>query len=445
MSDSSEGNIRSAVRSADTEQMLDSASEAIQNDALRECSRLGLSARVFRKLHQEQAMRSENTSAKPTKFCQECKRQYPGDGLIYCPFDGAALVDLQQANVQSDRPETSQRTEQSMQSGSISSFSTSPSFSHSNPGTFWSAPDSSPSDPSYPNHYSTEPQASHGLIEMGSIVAGRYEVLSKPTIGKTAAIYRARHTLMNKEVALKVLLRGMLSDQSTVARFQNEAKIVSGLAHPNVVTIHDFGITEDGLPYMLLNYVEGPTLADALKLKRAVDVQQALNIILQVCKGLSYIHQHLKIHGGIMPKHILLTPTQGSYTATVIDFSQAQSLGVKQSIQPSWDLVSNPPAPGLYYLAPEQLKGGVLDDRTDIYALGCMMFEMLAGSPPFTGNNGMEVRTKHLSQPPQTLANLSRGVPKLLDQILSKCLEKDPDKRFQTVEKLMRELYSLSG
>lgn len=279
-------------------------------------------------------------------------------------------------------------------------------------------------------------------IPLGATIAGTYDTLALPIAGGSAEIYKVRNTKSNRVVALKILQESLASDAQAVSRFQNEAYVISTISHPHVISIHDFGKTEKGLPFMELKYIEGPTLAKVLQSEKRLDPQRAIIIFSQICSALQELHKELKIHCALAPHHIMLTPTgAGAELVTLIDFSRSQSLGVKQEDPSSLDYFGDP-SRGVRYASPEQLTAEVMDDRSDIYSLGCLLYEALSGVPPFDGTNGVDIRNKHLSKTPLPLTRAAIGarIPITLESLVLKAIEKNPDKRFQTIEKFARDL-----
>ncbi len=315
------------------------------------------------------------------KKCPNCERVY-GAGLDYCPFDGGTLVSPSAAGAKV------------AQSG----------------------------------------------YSVGQTVADKYTILAPPKTGRHCAVYKARDVQANRVVALKVLHAEHKSDKGVNTRFQNEGYLLSSLTHPHIISIHDFGITKEGTQFMALKYIEGMSLGDVMKQDKKVDPKRMGVLFSQICDGLSAVHQLMKIHGAIYPHHLMLTPTGSADIVTLIDFSRSQSLGVKQEDPPELDYFGDA-AKGILYASPEQMTGEALDDRSDIYSLGCILYEALTGVAPFEGANGVEIRQKHLAKKPLPPSTVTPGVrlPQYVDAVVLKALEKSPDKRHQTIEKFSRD------
>lgn len=319
--------------------------------------------------------------------CSTCERVYT-EGLEYCPFDGSALSISGQAI----------------------------------------------------------PVTAGNLYAVGQTVADKYAVLAPPIIGRHTAVYRARDTQANRVVALKVVLAEHKGSKGINTRFQNEGYLLSALAHPHIVSIYDFGITHEQTQFMALKYIEGTSLADLMKHEKRIEPKRMIVMFTQICAALELLHQQMKIHGALYPHHILLTPTGSADLVTLIDFSRAQSLGIKQIDPPDLDYFGDV-SKGVLFASPEQMTGEAMDDRSDIYSLGCVLYQALCGVAPFEGNNGVDVRNKHLAKKPIPPSAVSPGLrlPQHLDAVVMKAIEKDPDKRHQTIEKFLRDLRAASA
>ncbi|MBC7996640.1 MAG: serine/threonine protein kinase [Leptolyngbya sp.] len=319
--------------------------------------------------------------------CSTCERTYT-EGLEYCPFDGSALT--------------------------------------------------VPGKPAA--------QAVAGTYAVGQTVADKYAILGPPIIGRHTAVYRARDTQANRVVALKVVLSEHKASKSINTRFQNEGYLLSALAHPHIVSIYDFGITHEQTQFMALKFIEGTSLSDLMKHEKRVEPKRMIVMFTQICAALEILHQKMKIHGALYPHHILLTPTGSADLVTLIDFSRSQSLGIKQVDPPELDYFGDI-SKGVLFASPEEMTGEAMDDRSDIYALGCVLYQALCGVAPFEGTNGVDVRNKHLSKKPIPPSTVSPGLrlPQHLDAVVMKALEKMPDKRHQTIEKFLRDLRAASA
>lgn len=282
-------------------------------------------------------------------------------------------------------------------------------------------------------------QATTGY-SVGQTVADKYTILSPPKIGHHCGVYKARDVEANRIVAFRVLHAEFKTDRAVNTRFQNEGYLLSSLTHPHVISIHDFGITKEGTQFMALKYIEGMNLGELMKQEKKVDPRRMSVLFSQICDALSAVHQLMKIHGSVYPHHLMLTPAGNADIVTVIDFSRSQSLGVKQEDPPELDYFGDS-ARTILYASPEQLTGEALDDRSDIYSLGCILYEALTGVAPFEGPNGVEIRNKHLSKKPMPPSTVTPGLrlPQYVDAVILKALEKSPDKRHQTIEKFARD------
>lgn len=316
------------------------------------------------------------------KKCPNCERVY-GPDMEYCPFDGGVLAS--------------------------------------------------------PNVGGAMKPAASGY-SVGQTVADKYTILSPPKVGQHCGIYKARDVQANRVVAFKVLHSEFKNDRGVNTRFQNEGYLLSSLTHPHIISIHDFGITKEGTQFMALKWVEGLSLGDVMKQDKKVDPRRVSVLFAQVCDALSAVHQQMKIHGSLYPQHILLTPAGSADIVTLIDFSRSQSLGVKQDDPPELDFFGDA-ARNVLYASPEALTAEALDDRSDIYSLGCILYEALTGIAPFDGANGVEIRQRHLSKKPTAPSAVTPGVRinQYVDAVILKALEKSPDKRHQTIEKFARD------
>src|SRR5918912_4174512 len=216
---------------------------------------------------------------------------------------------------------------------------------------------------------------------VGEVVAGRYELEELLGTGGMSSVFKARDTLLEREVALKVLHQHFTEDEQYVERFRREARAVASLSHPNIVTILDRG-EDEGRQFLVFELVEGRTLAELLQEEGRLPVPRALEIAIQVARGLGFAHEHGLVPRDVKPQNVILN---GDGRAKVTDFGIARSLEVQGVTQDGMVLgTSN-------YIAPEQARGGEVDPRTDVYSLGVVLYELLTGDVPFSGESFVAV------------------------------------------------------
>ncbi len=255
--------------------------------------------------------------------------------------------------------------------------------------------------------------------------------------GASGTVYLAKDRVLKKRVAVKVL--NSVDDRQAID-FQNEARATSVLDHPNIIKIFDFGCTEGGAPYMVLGYKPSVSLDVYLKEKGKLPYHQALPVFIQLCQALSYAHENEIFHRDLKPSNILLTGESiADARVKLIDFGVARTKQVNQ--EPTivqGKTIAGTPA----YMSPDQVHGGAYDRRSEIYSLGCVIFEALSGKPPFVGEESLEILRQHAEDDPPEL-DVDGPVPKELSALLRQCLAKDPDLRFQSMEELEEALLSV--
>ena len=280
---------------------------------------------------------------------------------------------------------------------------------------------------------------------IGSQLGERYDVLSVIASGGMGVVYRGRHILMDKIVAIKVLNAAYANEPQALARFQQEAKIACQLSHPNIVTIHDFGIHDGRLLYLVMDLVEGQTLGEVLDDKTFISVDRITKIALQLCDALTYAHDQGLIHRDLKPGNIMvLHAKDGSEQIKVLDFGLAKFIGEgKQQALSQTGFVMGTG----FYMSPEQCRGKKADVRSEMYAMGCVLYESLTGIPPFVGENVLETCQKQIEEAhmPMSEVRPDLDIPPALEAIVAKALEKDPDKRFQSASELRAAIASLKG
>ncbi|GFN24009.1 Stk1 family PASTA domain-containing Ser/Thr kinase [Thermanaeromonas sp. C210] len=268
---------------------------------------------------------------------------------------------------------------------------------------------------------------------IGKILDGRYEIKEALGGGGMALVYRGQDQLLNRSVTIKILREQFASDRNFVARFQQEAQAVARLSHPNVVSIYDVG-QEEGLHYLVMEYVEGNSLKEVIDRRAPLPAQEAVDIALHICEALEHAHENGIIHRDIKPHNILITK-QGRVKVT--DFGIAQA--VSEATMPyTGTLIGS-----VHYLAPEQARGETTGVTADIYSLGVVLYEMLTGQVPFNGDTPLSVALKHLQEEPRPPRELNPDLPLALERIILRALAKDPARRYPSAAALRADLRAL--
>jgi serine/threonine protein kinase len=273
----------------------------------------------------------------------------------------------------------------------------------------------------------------NGGIETKTVT--NYRFLRLIGEGGMANVYEAEHVVLKKRVAIKVL-KAHLHETSAFIRFQHEAQTASRVRHPNVVGVYDCGMSELGEPYMVMDLVVGETLDKRLK-NGPLSLDESLEIIKQVCAGVACAHENGVLHRDLKPSNIILENHGKEKVARVLDFGIAkivQESGTAALKTRTGELFGTPA-----YMSPEQIGGGTLDQRSDIFALGCILYELLTGQPPVVGNSIMEIMYKQVNNQPCSLsqASLGRKFPKQLENIVFRSIAKEPSDRFATAKRML--------
>ena len=262
---------------------------------------------------------------------------------------------------------------------------------------------------------------------------GRYTVIERVGSGGMAEVYRARDELLGREVALKVLHARFSQDRAFVERFKREAQAAANLNHPNIVSLFDYG-ADDGAYFIVMELIEGRSLSDILRDEGALMPERAAEIAADVAKALSRAHTGGLVHRDIKPSNIMIT---SSGQTKVTDFGIARALGSDgdQTMTQTGMVIGT-----AAYFSPEQAQGNPVDARSDVYALGVVLYEMLAGRAPFTGETPLAVAYKHVREDPVPPSAANSDVPKPLDAITMKALAKNPDNRFSSATEMQEDL-----
>jgi eukaryotic-like serine/threonine-protein kinase len=258
-------------------------------------------------------------------------------------------------------------------------------------------------------------------VREGSVVDQRYRVLRRIGAGGMADVWLAEDTHLQRQVALKVLHRRFTQDREFVMRFQREAEHAAGLQHPNIVAVYDRG-QDDGVNYIAMRYVEGPTLKEMID--RGLNPEQAVPLVRQVLEGAGFAHRHGIVHRDLKPQNVIVDE-EGK--AVVTDFGIARA-GVSEITQ-TGSVMGTP-----HYLSPEQAQGFDVTSVSDLYSIGVILYEALTGRVPFEGESAVAVAMKQVSQTPQRPSSINPRVSPALDAVVMRALEKEPGQRFQSAE-----------
>jgi serine/threonine-protein kinase len=277
---------------------------------------------------------------------------------------------------------------------------------------------------------------------VGSVLAGRYEITRQIGQGGMGAVYEATHKLIGKRVAVKVLLDKYAERDQIVARLEQEARLASSIGHEHIIDITDFGETEDGMVYMVMEYLQGHSLAEEIE-RGPIELRRCLRIALQVALGLGRAHELGVVHRDIKPGNIFLTRRRLDR-----DFVKVLDFGVARIEQDSRITGQNMIVGTPEYISPEQIRAGAARPSGDLYSLGCVMFEMLTGKIPFEGKTTV-LLVKHINDAPERPSNLKPEIPPEIDRLVLKLLQKKPEDRhrdaYHLVEDLQRLLDTLPG
>lgn len=280
-----------------------------------------------------------------------------------------------------------------------------------------------------------------GEFRVGDIIGGDYEVLKWIGAGGMGNVYRVRHTMMNSDYALKTLSADKVTEVAW-RRFQNEAQAIARMSHPNIVGIYNLGLHEGRLPYYVMDILEGDTLNDLLRDRGPMPVKEALTLFVELCGGFGYAHKKGIVHRDIKPPNIvLLNKPAPNCKAKIVDFGIAKLSGIKdpqnQFLTSAGEVCGSP-----YYMSPEQTVGQRIDARSDIYSLGCTLFEALTGAPPLRGRSAVDTMMMHQTTAPPSLKTASGGkeFPESLETIMATLLAKEPMNRYQSMEQVAQDL-----
>ena len=265
----------------------------------------------------------------------------------------------------------------------------------------------------------------------GRLLANRYEILEKIGSGGMATVYKAKCHVLNRYVAIKILRDEFTTDEEFVKRFEVEAQSAASITHPNIVSVYDVGV-DGNLHYIVMELVKGKTLKDIIvEEKGPLPWKWSVNIAIQIASALETAHKNHIIHRDIKPHNIIITEDG---VAKVTDF------GIAKAVSNSTITAFGTTIGSVHYFSPEQAKGGYTDAKSDIYSLGVVMYEMLTGRVPFDSDTSVSVALKHMQEAPVPPMEINENIPKAVNDIILKAMEKEPMARYQTATAMLRDL-----
>ena len=266
-------------------------------------------------------------------------------------------------------------------------------------------------------------------------LSDRYELGEILGFGGMSEVHLARDLRLHRDVAIKVLRADLARDPSFYLRFRREAQNAAALNHPAIVAVYDTGEAETAtgpLPYIVMEYVDGVTLRDIVHTEGPMPSKRAIEVIADACQALNFSHQHGIIHRDVKPANIMISKTGA---VKVMDFGIARALADANSVTQTAAVIGT-----AQYLSPEQARGEKVDARSDVYSLGCVLYEILTGEPPFTGDSPVAVAYQHVREDPVPPSQRHNDISPELDAVVLKALAKNPDNRYQSAAEMRADL-----
>lgn len=268
------------------------------------------------------------------------------------------------------------------------------------------------------------------MIDKGYLLGDRYRIIDTLGEGGMANVYLAQDIILKRKVAVKVLRLDLQKEPATESRFQREAMATSELSHPNIVSVLDVG-SDHGLPFMVMEYVDGPTLKEYIKQNSPLDLHEVIRIMDQILSAVSLAHRHGVIHRDLKPQNILLDQ-KGN--VKIADFGIALALNQSSVTQ------TNSVMGSVHYMSPEQTRGAVATKQSDIYSLGIILYELITGKVPFDGNSAIAIALKHAQEPIPSIRKKDPSVPQALENVVLKATAKDPRDRYASAQEMKADL-----
>lgn len=287
-----------------------------------------------------------------------------------------------------------------------------------------------------------ENQIDEELPQLKTVIGDHYELVAGPIRGSKRGVYKARHLLVDRTVIIKILLPELKHLGDVVQRFQNETKMMAMIAHPGVAHSLDMGLTPANNPYQVGEFCEGSTLDQLLRADE-IETAELITVFNQLCHALDAVHKQKIVHLALKPNHIMVHfPAKNQVVTYLLDFYQSEEIGYQT--QNAVDI------PALFrncgFPSPELLKGEKLDQRADVYSLGCVLFKALTGKAVFTGTDAKELARMHIEDKPKQLHQAAPGksFPAVLNNCVMTALEKDPANRYQNMLDMQRDLMMIA-
>ena len=266
------------------------------------------------------------------------------------------------------------------------------------------------------------------------VLAGRYELFERIGEGGMSVVYKAKDRLLNRFVAIKILKPEFINDHKFIDSFRRESQAAASLSHPNIVNIYDVG-REGNIHYIVMELIQGKTLSDYIKEQGAMPYPKVIALSKQIAAALSFAHKNHIIHRDVKPHNIMITPNG---TAKIMDFGIAKAVNAATIVDNTDGIIGS-----VHYFSPEQARGGYVDEKSDIYSLGIVMYEMLTGRVPFDGDNPVNIALMHINGEMIPPSKVVDGVPPALEHIILKCTDKYPVNRFASADELIEALNNL--
>lgn len=270
---------------------------------------------------------------------------------------------------------------------------------------------------------------------IGTVLSNRYKLEEKIGVGGTAIVYKAKDTVLNRNVAVKVLKSELSDDDDFVAKFKREATSVASISDINIVNIYDVG-TDEKVNYIVMEYIDGKTLKEIIKQEKTIDTKRLITIAIQITKALDCAHRNSIIHRDIKPHNIMVTKDG---IVKVTDF------GIAKASNSVTITSTNKVVGSAHYLSPEQAQGKQVDCRTDIYSFGIVLYEMATGKVPHDAESPVSVALKHIQEPVVPPKELNENIPAALNRLILKCLEKDPNNRYQNARQILNDFIRMKN